>query len=77
MSQHEGESAEAIDYAVIQFKRIRIAHKVLSDPDERSRLDEEGEIFTGKGDVRQPLSLLHLHSRPFSVALRLACLLAC
>ena len=26
------------------FKRIRIAYAVLADPDERSRLDEEGAI---------------------------------
>ena len=48
--KHEGEDEEAIDYAVRQFKRVRIAHAVLSDPDERSRLDVEGVLTKGKGD---------------------------
>ena len=53
--KHEGETDEEKAYAVKQFKRIRIAHAVLSDPNERSRLDEEGEIVKGKGDEgREP-----------------------
>ena len=48
--KHEGESAEEVDYAARVFKRIRIAYQVLSDPDERSRLDEKGSISRGKGD---------------------------
>ena len=36
--------------AVRMFKRVRIAHAVLSDPNERSRLDEEGVIAKGKGE---------------------------
>ena len=48
--KHEGEDDAAKAYAVSQFKRIRIAHQVLSDPNERSRLDEEGMLTKGKGE---------------------------
>ena len=47
--KHEGEDDAAKAYAVSQFKRIRVAHQVLSNPSERSRLDEEGSIAVGKG----------------------------
>ena len=47
--KHEGEDETAKAYAVTQFKRIRVAHQVLSNPSERSRLDEEGTIAVGKG----------------------------
>ena len=47
--KHEGESDAELAYAVRQFKRVRIAYAVLSDPSERSRLDEEGVLSKGVG----------------------------
>ena len=47
--KHEGEGDAAIAYAVRQFKRVRIAYSVLSDPNERARLDEEGVLTVSGG----------------------------
>ena len=52
--KHEAEDESDRDYAARMFKRIRIAHGVLSDPSERTRLDEEGVIAKGKGTVPPP-----------------------
>jgi tetratricopeptide (TPR) repeat protein len=48
--KHEGADEAAISYAVKQFGRVRIAYAVLSNPSERSRLDDEGMLSKGKGD---------------------------
>ena len=47
--KHEGDTDAELAYAVRQFKRVRIAYAVLSDPSERSRLDEAGVLSKGAG----------------------------
>jgi len=56
--KHEASDQADRDYATKQFKRIRIAHGVLSDPHERSRLDEEGVLAKGNG-AEGPMKPFH------------------
>jgi len=47
--KHEGTDEAEKEQIAKQFRRVRIAHAVLSDPAERNRLDEEGFLVKKPG----------------------------
>ena len=47
--KHEGADDLEKEQIAKQFRRVRIAHSVLSDPAERNRLDEEGYLAKTPG----------------------------
>ena len=47
--KHEGLDEREKELIAKQFRRVRIAHAVLSDPEERNRLDDEGFLVRKPG----------------------------
>ena len=56
--KHEGADEAEKERIAKEFRRVRIAHAVLSDPDERSRLDEEGYLAKGAA-AASPIKPFH------------------
>ena len=57
--KQEGVNDFEKEIAARQFRRVRIAHAVLSDPAERNRLDEEGVLHKKGGGAEEKIKPFH------------------